>query len=124
MNVVLLQQPAIESCIRNKPLVEEDLSVCSAGDLFLVLDRIRKDGGASKIRAAISNGNTMFHSLCNKGRIMMLTLHGSTLADTAFVDPYGDQLELDKKVFNSNAPEDSVRELNVKELESWGWEIK
>jgi hypothetical protein len=124
MSVVLLQQPAIESCIRNKPHLEEDLSVCSAGDLFLVLDRIRKDGGAGRIRADICNGDTMFHSLCNKGRIMMLTLSGSTLADMAFVDPYGEQLELDKKVFRSNAPEDSVRELNVKELESWGWEIK
>lgn len=124
MSVVLLQQPAIESCIRNKPHLEGDLSVCSAGDLFLVLDRIRKDGGAGRIRANICKGDTMFHDLCKQGRIMMLTLNGSTLADMAFEDPYGDKLELDKKAFNSNAPEDSVRELNLKELESWGWELK
>lgn len=119
----LLTQPEIDCCVRMTQKFSPEFALCSVGDLFFVLEAVRKDSRTGRIQASLRQGDSLFHDLCRNGRIMLLSLSTAALLDGSFSDPYSDDLKLDLSVFGLDAPVDSVRALNVKELNSWGWDL-
>jgi hypothetical protein len=124
MNVTLLNRPQVDSCICSSAVSFAELAVCSIADLYMVIERIRKDPRSSIIRAQLRGGKTRFQQLCDAGNIILLPLTSSALADEAFEDRHTEELELDKSVFGKLGPDQSIQALNLKEVtNTWGWEI-
>ena len=123
MNTPFLVQPELESCIRTGVEPSAKISICSAGDLYFALEAVRKDSSAGDLQSRLCAGQTPFDNLCRTGRVFLIPLTLSSLVDGAFIDPYSEDLQLDSMVFQANAPEDSVRQLNMKEADNWGWNV-
>jgi hypothetical protein len=99
--------------------------LCPVADLYLNVEQARKRPENASVLHGLREGTTEFHRLCGSGEVMVLQLTSNVLQDQVFLNSHTDELALDPAVVSVTAPEDSMRVLNVKEVQDcWGWTLK
>lgn len=101
-----------------------DLLLCPVSDLYVAVEKARKESDNAVVLHGIRECATEFHRLCGTGEVMVLQLTSSVLQDQVFLDSHTEDLALDPEVVGATTPEASVRVLNVKDVQgSWGWTL-